>query len=161
MSQSRRSFLAFAAIMFGATGCGTGGSAPESTSNATPAGPATSQPMTHHRADTGITLLESRDGDTHQIQNFAIIEGQEEVAANHLIGLLSKAEISLMNGEDEGGEGATTIRKTTTAFEARNNGHGWQGDWKEMTADEIRQRIIQLAPHNRGGHWSLEGSITR
>lgn len=110
---------------------------------------------------TGITLFEARDAGTHNLQNFAIIEGQELVAANHLIGLLDDVEVSLMNGEDEGGEGTTSIRKTATAFETRNGGHGWQGDWIEMTMEEVRQRIIELAPRNRGGHWSLEGSIAR
>ena len=117
--------------------------------------------MTHSRADTGITIVGTRGGDIHQIQNFAIIEGQEEVAAKHLIRLMSEAEICLMNNEDEGGEGATTIRKTKTGFEARNGGHGWQGDWNKMNEDEVSQLIIQLAPQNRGGHWSREGSITR
>lgn len=109
---------------------------------------------------TGIKLSEAPDGGTQKIQKFAIIEGQEEAAASHLLGLLVDAEVVLMSGEDEGGEGTTTIRKTTSAFEVRNSGHGWQGDWTEMTADEVRRRIIQLAPRNRGGHWSREGSIT-
>jgi len=109
--------------------------------------------------NNGLKILEERDTGYGRIQKFAFANGHTEDAADHLIQLLATAEISLMNGEDEGGEGSTTIRKTENGFETKDGGHGWQSEWKIMTHGQVRVRMIELAPHNMGGHWSTEGSI--
>ena len=108
-----------------------------------------------------IQIIEERGAGASSIRTFAILPDRVEDAATHLIELLAESEISLMNNEDEGGEGCTTIRSVRNGFECRNGGHGWQSEWKLMNLDELRARIIELAPQNNGGHWSKEGSIRR
>ena len=116
-----------------------------------------SEPFGDSSVDTGIKLIGGIDENGRQ--KFAIVEGDEHAAATYSMQQLDTAEIMLVNSEDEEGEGATSIRKTAGGFEARNGGHGWQGKWVSVTNDEIRQRIVELAPDNFGGHWSAEGTI--
>ena len=108
-----------------------------------------------------IKILGERDTGNGVVQKFAFISGRTEDGVDHLIRILDTAEISLMNDEDEGGEGSTTFRKTDNGLESKDGGHGWQSEWKIMTRDQIRDRMLELAPNNLGGHWSTEGSITR
>ena len=112
--------------------------------------------------ESGIRIEETRDAGNRWIESFAILPEMENTAADHLIFLLPMVDhISLSNDEDEGHEGTTLVRDSSPGFEVKNGGHGWQGEWTPMTHDEVRRRILELAPLNSGGHWSCQGSITR
>ena len=117
--------------------------------------------MVKPQTPTGIQILETRDCGPFLIESFAILPGGETTAAKYLLEALSDAELTLMNGEDEGGEGCTSIRWDENGFESRSGGHGWQGEWMRISLDQARSRVIELADFNRGGHWSRQGSVTR
>jgi len=108
-----------------------------------------------------IKILSERETAYGVEQKFAFVEGQTEDAVDHLIHILDTADVLLRNDEDENDEGATSFRKTDKGIETKDGGHGWQSEWKIMSQDQIRDRMLELAPHNLGEHWSAEGYIRR
>ena len=93
---------------------------------------------------------------------FAIREGKEAASALELLGCLKAGlEISLKNDLDEGDEGCTFFRMTREGLLSKIGGHGWSGDWKAVDEHAFPVMVAALAPHNRGGHWSTRGCISR
>lgn len=94
--------------------------------------------------------------------HFAIREGKEAASAMELLACLKAGlELSLRNDLDEGGEGCTLFRMTREGLISKVGGHGWSGDWKAVDEDLFPAMVEALAPHNRGGHWSTLGCISR
>lgn len=110
---------------------------------------------------TGIRIEGARDAGSLKIEYFAIVSEMAEAAAIELLAILGDASITLCNDDDEGGEGCTSIRKTSSGFEMMSGGHGWQSDWRPATESDVKAKIVELSPCNCGGHWSRQGSIQR
>lgn len=74
-----------------------------------------------------------------------------EAAAQLLLRLLLRAEVTLETNEDEG---LVFFKVNGDQIETRSIGHGWEGGWRPISLEEARQRIIELAPYNVHGTWS-------
>lgn len=94
--------------------------------------------------------------------SFSIPVGHEATAAQELHACLNAGfEVQLRNDLDEGLEGYSLFRRTPSGLEFKVGGHGWSGSWKPLDEASFTATIAELAPHNRGGHWSLLGSLSR
>jgi hypothetical protein len=110
---------------------------------------------------TGLAVEGSREAGGQSITYFAIPAGQESAAARELVACLDDGfEVCLRNDLDESGEGYTLFRKAPTGLVTRVGGHGWSGEWQAIDQAGLQVSIAALAPHNRGGHWSAQGSLT-
>lgn len=87
---------------------------------------------------------------------FSIVAGKEKEASEYLVTILNENnEISFANDKDEEGEGSTSVHIRNGEYQHRDGGHGWQGEWKPISLQELKALIIGLAPQNNGSHWSL------
>jgi hypothetical protein len=110
----------------------------------------------------GLAVEDERDAGGSFITYFAIPPGREAAVARDLLACLNAgAEVCLRNDRDEGGEGTTTFRRTPAGLSAKEDGHGWQGDWRPVDEAGFAAAVAELAPNNRSGHWAKQGSLVR
>ena len=110
----------------------------------------------------GLKAEGERDAGGSLDTYFGIPAGRETAAARDLLACLAEeAEVWLRNDRDEGGEGFTSFRRTPAGLSTQVSGHGWQGDWRLIDEAGFAAAVMELAPGNRGGHWSTQGKVVR
>jgi hypothetical protein len=109
----------------------------------------------------GLMVEGRREAGSRLITHFAFRPGQEEAAGRELLACFADgAEVGLRNDPDEGGEGLSTFRCSTSGLVSMINGHGWQSAWKPIDESGFLRAVAGLACHNRGGPFG-QGSIIR
>lgn len=104
----------------------------------------------------GLSLEGYRNDTTY----FGIPPGKEDAAARDLLtAIASGFEVCLRNDLDEGREGCTFFRRSTSGLETMTGGHHWQSKWKPTDQRAVVTAVAELAHLNRGGHWSAQGSF--
>lgn len=98
-------------------------------------------------------------GTSPHARRFEFVVGREDEAVAWLLDeVRGGAELSLCSDVDEEGEGVTTLRASRDAFEARDGGHGWRGEWRTLTPEEATRLVRSLCELNRAGFG--EGQLT-
>jgi len=93
---------------------------------------------------------------------FSIITGKELAAADYLLTIVDgTCTLSLVNDDDEEGEGTTVVSFEDGSYRIQNTGHGWTGEWITISKQDLKALIVKLAPHNDGSHWSLVGRLRK
>lgn len=106
--------------------------------------------------------LEGKQDVGGRTTHFSIPAGREAEAARDLLNCLAVGlEVCLSNDLDEGHEGVTFFRRTDEGLSTKVGGHGWQGDWWPIEEAGFIAVVAELAPHNRGGHWSTQGQLRK
>ena len=101
----------------------------------------------------GLSVEGTRDAGSHVITYIAIPAGKEEAAGQDLIACLTEGyEVCLRNDLDEGLEGCTVFRRSTSGLETMIFGHGWSSKWKPTDEVGVLLAVTELAELNRGGH---------
>ncbi|MCA9611568.1 MAG: hypothetical protein H6721_26410 [Sandaracinus sp.] len=101
-------------------------------------------------------------GTSPQARRFEFVAGREDEAVAWLLDeVRAGAELTLCSDVDEEGEGATCFRVNGDGFEARDGGHGWQGEWRTLTPEEATRLVRSLCVLNCGGIGFAEGQLTQ
>lgn len=109
-----------------------------------------------------LSVEGSRDAGSHVTTYFGIPPGLEDVAGQDLLRCLADGfEVCLRNDLDEGHEGCTLFRRAPSGLETMVRGHGWSSKWKPTDEADVLSAVAELVEFNRGGHWSIQGSLDR
>lgn len=93
---------------------------------------------------------------------FGIPADKQYLAMTDILSCLAKGfEVNLSNDLDEGSEGLTMLRMTSSVYEIRIGGHGWSSAWKLIDEAGIMEVVNNLAHLNRGSHWGNCGSLKK